>query len=165
MTPLMHGHGGTVSTAVPDLVSDVAVIVALPAPIAVTTPVALTVATAVLELVQVTTRPVSTLLEASRATAVACVLSPIATVGAANVTVTVATGSAVTEMSAVPLWPSLVAVIVAVPTASDVTRPLAFTVATAVLELLHVTARPVSTLFDASRVTAVVFFIAMTLKF
>ena len=42
----------------------------------------------------------------------------------------------------------------AVPAATAVTVPDAFTVATAVLVEFHVTTRPVSTLFDASRVTA-----------
>src|SRR5437773_10959649 len=46
-------------------------------------------------------------------------------------------------MPAVPLWPSLVAVIVAGPAAMPVTSPLPFTVATAVFELAHVTTRPV----------------------
>jgi hypothetical protein len=42
----------------------------------------------------------------------------------------------------------------ALPTDTAVTIPDAFTVATAVLSEIHVTARPVSTLFDASRMTA-----------
>ena len=42
----------------------------------------------------------------------------------------------------------------AVPAATAVTVPDALTVATAVLLELQVIARPVSTLFDASRVTA-----------
>jgi hypothetical protein len=52
-----------------------------------------------------------------------------------------------------PLTPSHVAVIVAVPGATAVTRPSS-TVATAVLLLLYVTVRPVSTLPDASVTTA-----------
>ena len=47
---------------------------------------------------------------------------------------------------AVPLFPSLVAVIVADPAAFAVTNPLALTVATVVLLLAHVIVRPVSTL-------------------
>jgi len=45
-------------------------------------------------------------------------------------------------MLALPLCPSLVAVIVAVPTAAPVTRPLPFTLAIDVLLLDHVTVRP-----------------------
>src|ERR1051325_8308126 len=52
--------------------------------------------------------------------------------------------AAVTVMAAVPLWPSLVAVIVAVPTAPPVTSPLPLTLATPVLLLAHVTVRPPS---------------------
>ena len=51
-------------------------------------------------------------------------------------------GRAVTVTSAVPLCPSLVAVIVAAPEAFPVTRPLPFAVATAVAPLD--TVRPVS---------------------
>jgi len=56
---------------------------------------------------------------------------------------------------AVPDRPSLVAVIVALPTATAVTRPLADTVAFVRSELLHVTVRPVSVAPPASRVAAV----------
>ena len=142
-------------TAPPLCPSLVAVIVAVPTANVVTRPALFTVATAVLALVHVTARPVSTLFDASRVTAVACVVLPAVTDGDASDTLTVATGTDATVITAPPLCPSLVAVIVAVPTASDVTRPLAFTVATAVFELLHVIARPLSTLVAASRVTAV----------
>src|SRR5207245_9715758 len=54
----------------------------------------------------------------------------------------------------VPLFPSLVAVIVALPASWPVTRPLPVTVATDVLLLDHVTTRPVSVLPAASFVTA-----------
>ena len=61
----------------------------------------------------------------------------------------------VTVTLAVPLCPSLVAVIVGDPAATPVTSPLALTVAAAVLPLVQVTARPVSTLPAASFVVAV----------
>src|SRR5256884_2647989 len=48
-------------------------------------------------------------------------------------------------MSAVPLFPSLVAVIVAVPAADPVTSPLALTVATPAALVPHAIVRPVST--------------------
>jgi hypothetical protein len=72
--------------------------------------------------------------------------------------VTDATGAgagAVTVTLAVPLFPSLVAVIVALPGATAVTVPFAATVATPSLLDAHATALPVSTLFAASRVVAV----------
>src|SRR5207247_1491202 len=50
----------------------------------------------------------------------------------------------VTVINAVPLWPSLVAVIVAVPTTTPVTRPVAFTLAMPGVLLAQVTVRPVS---------------------
>src|SRR5690349_1568038 len=49
---------------------------------------------------------------------------------------------ACTVTVALPLCPSLVAVIVADPAAAPLTKPLPFTVATAVLLLDHVTVRP-----------------------
>src|SRR2546427_775770 len=53
-------------------------------------------------------------------------------------------GTAVTVTVAVPLCPSLVAVSVAVPAATPVTRPLPFTVATPGALLAQVTTRPAS---------------------
>src|SRR3989442_9276340 len=60
----------------------------------------------------------------------------------AGLTVTEATGTLVTVTVAVPLCPSLVAVIVAAPAATPVTKPLPETVAAAVLLVAQVTARP-----------------------
>ena len=54
-----------------------------------------------------------------------------------------------------PLCPSLVATMLVVPAASAVTSPAAVTDATAGDELLHVTARPLSTLLFASLSVAV----------
>jgi len=68
------------------------------------------------------------------------------------VTVRVYSGT-VTE--ALPLLPSLVAVTVAAPLPTPVTRPPSLTVATFVLLEDHVTGRPVKTLPSASRVVAV----------
>src|SRR5687767_5499975 len=70
-------------------------------------------------------------------------------------TVTEATGMGTTVTAAVPLFPSLVAVIVALPAAAPVTSPLAETVATPLALVVHVTPRPVSTLPAASRSVAV----------
>ena len=71
-------------------------------------------ATAVLLLAQVTTRPVSTFPFASLGVAVSCTVCPIPTVAGVGVTVTDAT-STTTVSAAVPLCPSLVAVMVAWP--------------------------------------------------
>jgi len=73
-------------------------------------------------------------------------------------TVTDATGTgagALTVTDAVPVCPSLEAVIVAAPAVTPVTRPALETVAIAALELVHDSARPLNTLPFASRVTAV----------
>src|SRR5207245_1360139 len=66
------------------------------------------------------------------------------TVAVAGVTSTDTTGMLVTVIDDVPLLPSLVAVIVAEPGVTAVTRPLPFTVATDVLLLDQETARPES---------------------
>src|SRR3954467_2334045 len=63
-------------------------------------------------------------------------------------------GGVVTVMVLVPVRPSLVAVIVAVPPAIPRTRPVEETEATLGLPDDHVSTRPVSTLFDASRSVA-----------
>src|SRR5207302_9575902 len=68
---------------------------------------------------------------------------PTVSLAGAGLTVTDATGTLVTVRADVPLCPSLVAVIVAEPAATPVTRPLTDTVATAALLVAHVTARPV----------------------
>jgi hypothetical protein len=57
-------------------------------------------------------------------------------------------------MADVALFPSLVAVIVAEPAATPVTRPVDDTVATETPDVDHVMARPVSTLPFASRSVA-----------
>src|SRR6266702_7106158 len=132
----------TVIAAVPLLPSLVAVIVAGPAALPVTSPLALTVASAVLLLAQVTVRPLSGFPFASFGVAVSCTVWPTCTDAEAGLTVTDATGTVLTVIAAVPLFPSLVAVIVAAPVVTPVTSPLALTVATAVLLLAQLTDRP-----------------------
>src|SRR5690349_20958464 len=68
-----------------------------------------------------------------------------------------------TVMLAVPLLPSLVAVIVAEPAATPLTRPLLLTVAMVVLLLDQVMLRPVSVFPDASLVVAASCTVAPTL--
>jgi hypothetical protein len=145
---------------VPVLPSLVAVIViGPPVPAAVTRPLELTVATELLDDDQVIRRPVRILFAASLVTAVNCCVPPRASVAEVGLTVTVLTGGGGAGLTVivgvVALTDSLVAVIVAMPTPTAVTRPEADTVRTAVLLEAHVTSRPVSTLLLASRVTAV----------
>src|SRR6266550_3278171 len=134
----------TVTVAVPVFPSLVAVIVGAPAARPVTSPVPLTVASARLPLAQVIVRPVSTLPAESFVVAASCAVPPTNTLAEAGLIVTEATGTFATVTVAVPFCPSLVAVIVAVPAATAVTRPLADTVATPGTLLAHVTTRPIS---------------------
>src|SRR6266550_4461127 len=99
----------------------VAVIVAEPATLVVTSPLLLTVATVVLFEAHVTVRPVKTLPFASLRVAVSCTVWPAGTLAEGGVTVTEATGAPATVMLAVPLWPSLVAVMVTDPAVTPVT--------------------------------------------
>src|SRR5436309_12874294 len=78
----------TVTAAVLLFVSLVAVIVAEPAAIPLTTPLLLTVATAVLLLAHVTTRPVSVLPAASWVTALKCRVAPTGRLAVVGLTVT-----------------------------------------------------------------------------
>lgn len=63
-------------------------------------------------------------------------------------------GAAATVTDDVPVLPSLVAVMVVVPTASPVTSPEPDTLPATGVPELHEIARPVRTLLFASRVTA-----------
>jgi len=128
------------------LPSLVAVIVADPAALPVTSPPLLTVATVVLVLDHVTTRPVSAFPAASLGTAENCSVVPATMLADAGLTITEATGTTVTVTVAVPLLPPLVAVMPAVPAAIPVTRPLDETVATAPALDVHITIRPVNAL-------------------
>src|SRR5436309_7636192 len=142
--------------AVPLWPSLVAVIVAAPATFAVTSPVPVTVATGVLLLAHVTERPVRMVPLASRRVALSCTVWPAGTLADAGLTVTDATGTPLTVMLAVPLWPSLVAVIVTgPPAATPLTSPLPFTLAIALLLDCQVMTRPVNGLPLASRGVAV----------
>src|SRR5438046_1880423 len=111
----------TVMLALPLCPSLVAVIVAEPAVTPLTSPLPFTVATDVLLLDQVTTRPVSGLPLASFGVAVSCTVCPATTLPGDGLTVTEATGTCLTVTADVPLFPSEVAVIVAEPTTPPVT--------------------------------------------
>src|SRR5439155_26235340 len=121
----------------------------------VTSPLPLTLAIALLLDCHVIVRPVNGLPVASFGVAVSWTVPPVGTLAVAGATVTDATGTGVTVMDDVPLWPSLVAVIVAEPATFVVTSPLLFTVATDVLFEDHVTVRPVRMLPFASLSVAV----------
>src|SRR5689334_8589838 len=124
------------------------------APVEVLTEVAaLTVSTAVLLDDQLTVRPERILPPPSRGTAVR-ICEPPSTIGVVgDDSDSVATGAAVTVSNALPVLPSLVAIILAVPAETGVTRPVDDTVATAVLSELQTMERPVSVLpFESSSV-------------
>src|SRR5439155_14890016 len=123
----------TVIDEVPLFPSLVAVIVAVPGVTPDTSPLLLTVATAVLELDHVTVRPERGVPFPSFGVAVSCTVWPACTEAEAGVTSTDATGTFVTVTDEVPLFPSLFAVIFPAPGVTPETRPLLLTVATAVL--------------------------------
>jgi hypothetical protein len=134
----------TVTTDVSAVPSLVAMMDAVPADTPVATPAVLTVATGALVDVHAIARPVSIAPVESRVVAVNVVVPPTAAVAVAGVTVTDATGggsAAVTVAVALPLWPSHVAVMVALPGSTPVMRPVLSTVATEGSLLTHVTVR------------------------
>jgi hypothetical protein len=103
-----------------------------------------------------TVRPLSEAPLPSRGVAVNTCVCPtiIGVVGGESVTV--ATGTGLTVIALVPVFPSLVAeTVIGPPAATAVTNPLGETVAMAPSLVDHVTSRPVTTLSPASRVTAV----------
>ena len=86
------------------------------------------------------------------------------TLGVAGVTTTDDTGTSATVIAAVPDFPSLVAVTVAVPFPVAVTRPVGDTVATAPFDDCQVTVRPVNVAPAASFVVAVNCWVWVTSK-
>src|SRR5689334_17381546 len=128
---------------------------AMPVLIPLTRPVLLAVAVAGALLVHVTVRPVSVPPAAFFRVTDICFVAPTATLALAGLSVTEATGAAVTVIAALPLAPPLVAVIVALPAATPETRPAADTVATAVLLDVHVNDGPLIAVPDESAAVAV----------
>jgi hypothetical protein len=147
------GAGLIVSVALPVFPSLMAMICTEPGATAVTTPAADTVASAGLPDVHATLRPVKMLPSAARVVPVACVVCPTVIVVEASETVTSDTGTGTTVIEAVPVWPSLVAVIVALPSAAAVTKPLVDTVAIDGASDDQETVRPLKTLLLASLVS------------
>src|SRR3954468_4847420 len=119
-----------------------------------TTPELVTVATAVFDVLQLTVRPGSEFPIASRVAAVSCSTVPTATTEVEGVTVTLATGLW-TVIEADPLTPSALAVIVAGPSLTPVTKPAAFTAAICPSLLVQAMVRPVSEFPLASLAAAV----------
>jgi hypothetical protein len=145
------GAGITVTVAVVDLPSLVAVIVDGPGAMPVTTPLDETVANAGALDDHVTRRPVSTLPFASLTVGTSVTVCPTVMVGAEGTTLIVATGAGVTVTVLEPDCPSLVAVIVTpAVVATPVTTPVLDTVASVTLLELQAIVRPVSTLPPAS---------------
>lgn len=138
------GINVTVTSDDPLFVSAVAVMVAVPGSRPLTTPVDDTVATSELLDDQVTGRSVTTLPFASFTCAVSVVVCVVKTLAVAGDTVTLPTGRLVTVTVELPDFPSLVAVMVAVPRLTAVTSPAEVTVAMFVLFELHVTTRSVT---------------------
>src|SRR5213594_2835715 len=155
ITNLFAAGGSTVMLALPLCPSLVAVIVAVPTAAPVTRPLPFTLAIDVLLLDHVTVRPDSGMPFASFGVATSCTAPLTWTDAVAGLTLTDATGTLVTVMVALPLFPSLVAVIVAEPVANAATSPLASTPAT--LDWLddQITARPERALPAASSGVAV----------
>src|SRR5205814_7735783 len=133
-----------------------AMVATAPAATPVTSPLPLTVAMLLLLDDQLMARPVNGLPLASRGVAVSCTVPVIATFAALGDTVTEATGARETVTVAVPLCPSLVAVIVTGPPGpAPVTSPLPFTVEIESSLDCQVMTRPVNGLPLASRGVAV----------
>jgi len=103
----------------------------------------------------VTVRPGRAFPFTSLGVATNCAVWPTDTLADAGLRLTEATGMLVTVAVAVPLLPSVVAVMVPMPAATPVTKPVPLTVTTEPLLLAQLTARPVSALPARSLGTAV----------
>jgi hypothetical protein len=140
------GMSVTVTVPDPDTPSLVAVMVAVPGISPKTEPEAgLTVATSTLLELQLTTRLVTTFPLTSFTIAVNVVLPAVGMLAVGGETATLPTGVTRTFTVADPDFPSLVAVMVAVPGVPPVTTPVDDTVAMEVLLDDHVTTRSVTT--------------------
>lgn len=150
------GTADTVTTAVPDLPSLVAVIVMLPGANAVTRPAADTVATDGFDDPQITERPVRVPPVPSLGTAESAKVVPTTTLLELGETTTEATGAAVTVTVEIAERPSIVTSILAVPTPIPVTTPAPETVATAGAVVDQLAGRPARELPPASLAVATI---------
>jgi hypothetical protein len=145
------GTAVTVTAAVPTTRSTVAMIVALPGATAVTSPVADTVATAAALVVQATVRAVRVFPAVSLGVAVYCWVPPTARLAVLGVTVTAATGTAVTVTAAEPRsvkepLPVDAVMVTGPPSFMPLTSPEDETTAVSVSLLDHLNVRPDTTL-------------------
>ena len=162
MMEVTVGETSTLSTMTPttetgalsSTLSEVAVICADPAALAIARPVDDTVTIPGFELVQLTDRPARTLPSPSRGVAENCIVSPVISEALVGDSATDATAAGSTVREAAPDCWSLDAVMDAVPTRRGVTCPVAETTAIVVSELRHVTCAPDMALPDASRTAA-----------
>jgi hypothetical protein len=145
--------GVTVRVVFPEILPEVAVMVAVPAPTAVARPLLFTVATDVLGELQVTCVVISWLVPSEYVPeAVNCLVTPTGTLGLAGVTDIDDRIAGVTVRVVFPEILPEVAVMVAVPAPTAVARPLLFTVATDVLDELQVTCVVISWLVPSEYV-------------
>jgi len=143
----------TVIGSEPTTPSTLALTVAWPAAMPVTTPRLDTDATLGDELDQVTVRPLSGALWPSSGVAVICAVCPTlmdVVVETSETEATGTTGADETDSEMLPVLPSLVAVTVALPVPTACTRPAGDTVTTPRLELDQAIVRPLSVLPCAS---------------
>ena len=129
----------------PEIVLTVAVIVALPATMAVTSPLLLTQATSLFDKLQMTCVVISCAVPSEyMPVAVNCALIPTAMLGLAVVTDMEDRPAEVTVMRVLPAMLPNVAEMVALPAATAVTRPPLDTVATGVFDEPQVTCKVMS---------------------
>jgi hypothetical protein len=157
VTAIVTTAATTVTVVVALFPSDVAVIVAVPPPMALISPVDDTLAMFELDDDHVMVRPNSALPLASSGVAVRCAVEPtgIEAVDDAIVTEFTAVVAVVTVIVATAEAPSLDAMIVVVPAATAVTRPLDDTVTTPVFDDVHAAGRANSVVPSAASVVAV----------
>jgi len=149
------GAGVTVTVAVPDFPSLVALMVAVPGATPLTRPLAETVAMDELLELHETVRSVSVTPFGSFTVALNVVVVMPATILALDgSTTTLPTATPTTVTDALPPFPSLLAVIVAEPSATPVTTPVWETVAISGLLDVQLIVRPVSSAPLASRMVA-----------
>jgi hypothetical protein len=126
----------------------------MPTATGVTNPCEETVATAVFPELHVIVRPLSIPPFTSSVLAVACDVPTAVIEFGVSDTVTEATGTGITVIEDVPVFPSLVAVMLALPTETAVTSPAPSTVAIAGLLEVHATMRSDTPVLFASLTSA-----------
>ena len=144
----------TVTDALAETPAPVTVIMAVPCLTKVTSPDD-TVAVALFDELQVSATPVTAFPDASSGTAASWVVFPGTPVTVEGARAMATTGGAVTVTASLAVTPPVDAVIVAVPDAFSVTRPLELTFAADAFDDAHDTVGPTTVLPEASLRTAV----------